>query len=519
MKLLASCLAAGLSGVASASLHSELGLAADEKVFSSYVTDWAHYRKSPYTWAPSNFAGIAGRTDVALYSFMYFCPPAGTSPMPYWAMAPYGSCTDATEFQLMSVDPIDKTGIQTIAQSGVKKTVLSVGGWNFPSAYFSKMVATAESRAKFANSVKQWMSQYGVDGVDLDWEYPCSEARDNPVKISCSKFQNVDDAGGSCPEDTDNLLALVKELRTTLGDGAFISIASQAAKKHADEMDLAAITPFIDMWHVMSYDYSVSDIAGATATAPNAPLYNPPAGVLQMSINQTITHYLASGVPSNKIMVGIPMYAHTWYVPGLTGTAWQKFGLPAKIQGECCGPFKSTYGGKPGNGCSLCGSYMWSEIKAAQPQVFYDNVTQSAIGYLTAAGADGGYTEAGTWLTYSDLTSVKAIAKWADTLDLAGIFVYSADMDTADYEFMNTVADSLGKKTGPTPGPGPTPPGPPSPSGGTPTCAAAGQAALCSTPCSSSCRGFPPGFAAAGCENEGDCTAPPSWAKGSVCTC
>ena len=55
----------------------------------AYVTDWAHYRASPYKWSPSDYAGIAKRTDVALYSFIYFCPPAGTSPMPYWASAPY----------------------------------------------------------------------------------------------------------------------------------------------------------------------------------------------------------------------------------------------------------------------------------------------------------------------------------------------------------------------------------------------------------------------------------------------
>jgi hypothetical protein len=55
----------------------------------AYVTDWAHYRASPYKWSPSDYAGIAKRTDIALYSFIYFCPPAGTSPMPYWASAPY----------------------------------------------------------------------------------------------------------------------------------------------------------------------------------------------------------------------------------------------------------------------------------------------------------------------------------------------------------------------------------------------------------------------------------------------
>ena len=40
------------------------------------------------------------------------------------------------------------------------KVVMSVGGWNFPSSYFSKMVSSATSRGKFVASVKAWMAKY-----------------------------------------------------------------------------------------------------------------------------------------------------------------------------------------------------------------------------------------------------------------------------------------------------------------------------------------------------------------------
>ena len=51
--------------------------------------------------------------------------------MPYWAVAPYGHCTDATEFQLMSVDPSDATAIPALVAMGTK-VIFSIGGWNFP---------------------------------------------------------------------------------------------------------------------------------------------------------------------------------------------------------------------------------------------------------------------------------------------------------------------------------------------------------------------------------------------------
>jgi len=351
------CSAAPLSteapGNSTRSLKAKLGLAEEAQIFASYVVNWAHWRKEPYKWSPSDYAAISKRTDVALYSFIYFCPPAGTNPMPYWASYPYGNCNDANEYQLMSVDPIDGQGISEIVNMG-PKVVLSIGGWNFPSEYFSKMAASSASRSKFVNSIKSWMSQHRVAGVDIDWEFPCSPPRTDPVKITCSKFQTVQDKGGSCPEDSVNLLALVKDMRAGLGESAIISIASQASQKHADQMNLAAVSELIDAWHVMSYDYAVSDLPDGSITSPNAPLYNPPAkgGAIQMSINQTIMHYLASGVPKDKIMVGLPLYAHTWYVPGLQGDAWKKFGL-STMQGECCGPMQSTFGAKVGQS-ALC---------------------------------------------------------------------------------------------------------------------------------------------------------------------
>jgi hypothetical protein len=114
---------------------------------------------------------------------------------------------------------------------------------------------------------------------------------------------------------------------------------------------------------------------------------------------------------------------------------------------------------------------MYSEILAAKPEVFFDNHSQSTIGYFPTQGADG-YTQAGTWVSYNDLTSSQAIVGYQQARHLAGVFIYSSDMDTKEgdtwtYQLMNGIADAMHKPATPTPPPSPNPPpSPPTPPGG-----------------------------------------------------
>jgi len=380
-------------------------------------------------------------------------PSSRHKPNALLSIPPYGNCTDANEYQLLSVEPKDATFLPQIvgykSQNPNLKVLLSIGGWNFPSAFFSKLAASSTSRQKFIASANSWINQYKVDGIDIDWEYPGSPARTDPVEISCYQFDTVEDAGGSSADKT-NIVDFLKDLKTGLPSGKLLTFAAQAGKSNEGAENLAQTTQYVDMWHVMSYDYQVSDIPDASGSmmSPNAPLYNPSAG-LNESISATVADYLAAGVPKSKIMVGIPYYGHTWYDKALVGTTnWQKFGNQGSIQGECCGPFQQTYGAKYGKGCNMCGTMMYSEVQAGKPTYYYDTTSQSAIGFWSAMGADG-WTEPGTWISYNDPTSVAAITNWAKAQGLSGVFAFDTSMDSIannqfTYDLTNKIADTLG---------------------------------------------------------------------------
>lgn len=142
-------------------------------------------------------------------------------------------------------------------------------------------------------------------------------------------------------------------------------------------------------------------------------------------------------------MVGVALYAHTWYTPGVfskSGENWTKFGVTAEIQGKCCGPDKKTYGAKYAHGSNQCGLLMLSEIDGDQLQVYHDEGTQTVI----ALNADG------VWMSYDDDTTVVKKVDFVKNNALAGVFAFDSSMDrgamSGDYTVMNSIRWHLDAK-------------------------------------------------------------------------
>ncbi len=53
---------------------------------------------------------------------------------------------------------------------------MSVGGWDW-SNQFSNVADSAPARASFVASSVRMMRRFGLDGVDIDWEYPTEAGR------------------------------------------------------------------------------------------------------------------------------------------------------------------------------------------------------------------------------------------------------------------------------------------------------------------------------------------------------
>lgn len=184
------------------------------------------------------------------------------------------------------------------------KVLISVGGWNW-SGRFSDMASTEVSRTKFADSCVDFISKYGLDGVDLDWEYPVGGGLETNSKS---------------PHDKENFTLLLKEIRQKLNAQELkdnkkylLTIAAGASNYYIENTEADIFHHYLDYINLMTYD-----IHGPwdTYTDFNSPLYNNNDESYQykISIDTSVKAWLNTGLPADKLVVGIPFYGYSYRV-------------------------------------------------------------------------------------------------------------------------------------------------------------------------------------------------------------
>ena len=118
------------------------------------------------------------------------------------------------------------------------KVKLQMGGWGKNADGWSQMARDAAKRKAFVDECVNICNTYGVDGFDIDWEYPTYAAKDG------------DHVNGASPADWENFVTLFKEMREAMPD----KILSYAASDSGKYTDNYGVLPYIDYINVMTYD-------------------------------------------------------------------------------------------------------------------------------------------------------------------------------------------------------------------------------------------------------------------------
>ncbi len=187
------------------------------------------------------------------------------------------------------------------------KVLLSVGGWG--ARGFSGAAASPESRAIFIRSAQEVIKRYGLDGIDLDWEYPINGA-----------WGLVE----ATEADRDNFTALLNELRQALGKKRLLTIAVGANVKSPTEwVDVKAIAPALDYINLMTYDMAYG------TQYFNANLYDSKAWPTVASADKysadfVVNNYIAAGLKPAQMNLGIGFYGRVPKRATEPGIDWDK---------------------------------------------------------------------------------------------------------------------------------------------------------------------------------------------------
>jgi chitinase len=207
--------------------------------------------------------------------------------------------------RIVEGDPSDAANLAMMVglkQKNPDLTVLvSVGGWLW-SGRFSDASLTPASRAKFIDSVADFITRYKLDGLDIDWEYPAMEGAAGNV------FR---------PEDKQNYTLLLKELRERfkkmekpLHRRLYITIAAGSSTDFLEHTEMDKVQKYVDTVNLMAYDYY--EPGNDKITGNHAPLYVDPADPKGISSDKSVQEFEAAGVPADKIVLGVPFYGHVW---------------------------------------------------------------------------------------------------------------------------------------------------------------------------------------------------------------
>ncbi|CCH34931.1 glycoside hydrolase family 18 protein [Actinosynnema sp. NPDC047251] len=299
------------------------------------------------------------------------------------------------------------------------KVYISLGGWS-GSKYFSDAALTAESRAAHVKScVDLWLkgnlagaapgAAAGLfDGIDLDWEWPSSEA--NPGNVIR-------------PEDKDNFTALLKEYRKQF------SQLSWRTGKHYDltaflpanpgmidrGFDVPKVFSLLTFGTTQGYDYHGSwDPLTNQQSALRTPAGDPTG--TNFSTQVVIDHYLKKGAPRDKIVMGVPFFSRGW-----TGVRNENNGLFQPATGAAPGTFEAGYEDYRTLKKQLDKFKVHRDPKAGHAWLF-----------------DGT-----TFWTWDDPTELKRKGRYVVDRRLGGAMIWSLDSDTADGELIRALKSGL----------------------------------------------------------------------------
>ena len=214
-----------------------------------------YFSESPYLNDPIDEAVQFDGLTHLIYAFL--------KPAPDGSLYPIGQPERLQEL-------VDKSHAHGV------KVVIAIGGVFYGKdrlyGYFESLAGNDEALRRFVQEVLDFIETYNLDGVEIDWEYPRAESS----------------------EAFERLILALKEALSPMGKTLSAAVAAAGSvntKAESVQSVTDAALENLDWINIMAYDMG---------GGPHSPYW---------FADVSIQYWKKRGVPEDRIVVGIPLYA------------------------------------------------------------------------------------------------------------------------------------------------------------------------------------------------------------------
>ncbi len=223
------------------------------------------------------------------------------------------------------------------------------------------------------------------DGIDVDWEYPGVEHRDDFIA----------------------LLAEFRRQMDGIGKGKLLTIAVGPNPAMAGGIDLTRLGELVDQVGLMTYDMSGPWSARTGFHAPLRLADGQPGGTGQRAIEA----FVAAGIPASKLLLGVPFYGYGW----------------RNVEDQQNGLFQE--------GDGMRGDHPYREISG---------MTSASKLYRDEASQAPWLFDGDVFWTYDDPVSVRYKADYVREQRLGGVMIWELGEDTREGDLLRAAYEGLG---------------------------------------------------------------------------
>ena len=279
------------------------------------------------------------------------------------------------------------------------KVLLAIGGWSFGTAKFKEVAETRFARQTFIFSCIPYLREHQFDGLDVDWEYPKRNDKENFVSF----IKELKEAFEYEAEETNNEQLLLS---------AAVPVGPDNVK---DGYDVPSVSKYLDFINLMAYDFHGK---WEKQAGHNAPLYAPSSDSewrKQLSVSFAAQMWTKLGAPKEKLVIGMPTYGRSFTL----SDAEQYIVNSAAKDGGTAGEYTKESG--------FLAYYEVCEMLLQGASYVWDDEMQ--VPYLV---------QDDQWVGFDDERSIRNKMDWIKSSGFAGAMVWTVDMD----DFNGTVCGS-----------------------------------------------------------------------------